>query len=311
MMAMGEYHLLRSGKEDEMAQVHVLPGPAALKPLTSPLGWKVFCSLKEPHCPMDLSKELGVHEQKIYYYMRKFKSAGLIKELSTEQRHGAIARFYQLRDSALALIVDPSAFRKVDIRSPVRSSLMAPFVRDGEMDSIIIVGSPDPHGPWKARASDACCAIDFALFMGAFTTGRNLPNYKLDVEAREKDLTKNLVLIGGPTVNMVTMQLNKELPIYIETEKEISIVSKLSGKSYKADDVGMINIIENPWNREARILVLAGKRFPGTRATVIAWVKRMEDVLKGNKWSKAVKSRVVKGFDMDGDGIIDSVEFLE
>ena len=88
-------------------------------------------------------------------------------------------------------------------------------------------------------------------------------------------------------------------------------MSKLSGKSYKADDVGMINIIENPWNREARILVIAGKRFPGTRATVIAWVKRMEDVLKGNKWSKAVKSRVVKGFDMDGDGIIDSVEFLE
>jgi len=310
---MGDYFLLKRGEEDEITEVRMLPGPGALKALTSPLGWRIFCMLAEPHCPMDLAKKLGIHEQKVYYYIKKFKAADFIKEFSSEQRHGAIARFYQLKNSAFALLVEPVPFTKIKKGSPLNSSLLEPFVHDGELDSVIVVGSPDPHGPWKARASDACCAIDFALFMGAFTSGRNVPNYKLDIEVREKDLKKNMVLIGGPTVNMVTMKINSKLPIYISAEKgkETSIISTLSGRAYTTDDVGMINLVENPWNRNAKILVLAGKRFPGTRATILAWIKHMEEVLAGNKWSKGVKSKVVRGFDMDGDGIIDAAEFLE
>lgn len=308
---MAEYFLLKSGKGNETAPAVLFSDPKKLKPLTSKLGWKIFSALSEPHCPMDLAKKLGVHEQVVYYYIRKFKKDGLIKECGTEQRHGTVAKFYQAARGAFALVPKGVSFTGISISSPSKSKLLYPFVKDGKLNATIVVGSPDPHGPWKARASDACCAIDFALFTGAFTSGENVPNYRLDIEVREKELEGNLVLIGGPTVNMITRKVNRKLPIHIDPENEMNIVSGLSGKTYKDDDCGIINIIENPKNKDAKILVLAGKRFTGTRAAILAWIKRLSDVSKGNKWERGVKSRVVKGYDMDGDGVIDSAEFLE
>ncbi len=308
---MPKHFVLRSGKENEIAPAIVFRDPSKLKVLTSELGWRIFRSLSEQACPMDLAKELGVHEQKVYYYVKKLKEAGLIHELKTEQRHGAIAKFYQASENAFVLASENVVFEKVSIKSPVKSNMLNPFIESGRLNATIIVGSPDPHGPWKARASDACCAIDFALFLGTYTSGEKLPNYRLDVEVRENILKGNLVLIGGPTVNMVTRDINKKLPIYIDADHEKNIVSTLSKKTYTEDVCGIINIIENPWNRKKRIMVLAGKRFPGTRAAVLAVVNRFEEFMHGNNFDRRVKARVVKGFDMDGDGIIDTAEFLE
>ena len=308
---MDEYYLLKRGEEDEIAPVGLLPGPGPMRAITSELGWKVFRALAEPACPMDLSRKLGVHEQKVYYYIRKFRKAGLIREMGSEQRHGATARFFRLKASGLAMLAVPGDFRKIRMHSPLGAGSLEPFVMAGELNSVIVVGSPDPHGPWKARASDACCAIDLALFIGASTSGRGVPNYKLDVEMRESDLRKNLILVGGPTVNMITSRINESLPICIRTGPETYIYSNLSGKSYKGDDAGMINLVENPWNPGSRILVMAGKRFPGTRATVLACIRHMDGILKGNRHRPEAKAKVVRGFDMDGDGIIDEAEFLE
>ncbi len=308
---MPKHFLLRSNGGNEIAPVLLFKDPSSLKVLTSELGWKVFTMLAKPQCPMDLAKKLGVHEQRVYYHIKKFKNTGLIRETRTEQRHGAVAKFYRAVQGVLAIMPDNTTFSRLSIKSPVKSKLLSPFVEDGRLNATIVVGSPDPHGPWKARASDACCAIDFALFLGAFTSGERLPNYRLDIEVREKVLRGNLVLIGGPTVNMVTRRFNKKLPIYIDASHDKNIVSTISKKTYSAEECGIINIIENPRNSNTKILVLAGKRFPGTRAAILAWIKHLEEVLNGNKWDKSVKSRVVKGYDMDGDGVIDTAEFLE
>ena len=310
-MVMTKYFLLKSNGTKEITPVVLLKDPSTLKPLTSVLGWKVFTMLSEPHCPVEIARKLGVHEQRVYYFIRKFLKAGLIREMRTEQRHGAVAKFYAAEHGAFALMSGDVAFSKLSVTSPVRARLLEPFVKDGALNATIVVGSPDPHGPWKARASDACCAIDFALFMGAFTTGENVPNYRLDIEVREKELKGNLVLIGGPTVNMITRRINKRLPVFIDATDDRNIVSTISKKTYTSDSSGMINIIENPKNKNARILVLAGKRFAGTRAAIIAWVKKLDEVLEGNKFDRNVMSRVVKGYDMNGDGVIDTAEFVE
>src|SRR3989344_2403073 len=34
------------------------------------------------------------------------------------------------------------------------SEFLEPFISNGQLDSLIIVGSPDPHGPDKARSRD-------------------------------------------------------------------------------------------------------------------------------------------------------------
>jgi hypothetical protein len=260
---------------------------------------------------MDLSKKLGVHEQKIYYYINKFRKSGLVKEVRTEQRHGTTARYYQLTDYAFALKMDNAPSQKIDFTTPGQNRLLEPFITNGEIGFIIIVGSPDPHGPFKARASDSACAIDLALFLGSFTKSHGTPNYKLDTEVREKDLRGNLILVGGPKANMITRKINNLLPIYIDIKKDRDIISKISNRVYTEDECGIVNIVENPWSKGKKILVFSGKRFPGTRACILAFIKNIEKLLQGNKFDHKVMSRVVKGYDMNGDGIVDSSEVLE
>lgn len=307
---MGKHFLLKTGKRNRLTPFKLFESPKAISALASELGWRVFQELAEPACPMDIAKKLKVHEQKVYYHIRRLKASGLIKEVGREPRHGAVAKFFQARNHALGIRVGKPSSQEVSITSPEHVKALEPFVVKGKLNSTIIVGSPDPHGPWKARASDSCCAIDFALFIGSLVT-KPLPNYKLDVEVRDKDLKKNLILIGGPTVNMVTRRVNDKLPVYIKLENGVGIVSRLSGKEYPDDECGMICMIENPWNKKSRVLVLAGNRFPGTRAAVLAWVGKLESVLAGNKFDKSVVAKVVKGYDMDGDGVIDTPELLE
>lgn len=309
---MGDYLLRTSGKHSVAYPVKMIESPSILSVLSSELAWRIYREMSEPSCPIDIAKKLGVHEQKVYYYINRFRKSKLIKEAGSEQRHGTIARFYQTRDSTFAVMAgELHGGREVGISSPSHISLLEPFVKDNELNARIIVGSPDPHGPWKARASDSFCAIDFALFLGAYTRGFEKPNYRLDVEVRDSDLKDNLILIGGPTVNMITRKINSRLPVRLELRGDRSIKSTLSGKSYRSDECGIIVLTANPWDRSKKILLIAGKRFQGTRAAVISMIKSLDKVMEGNKYSKKHIARVVKGYDMDGDGIIDSSELLE
>jgi hypothetical protein len=309
---MEKHFLLSSGKKQTAIPISLIQNPEDLKNLTSALGWKILQELAEPGCPMDIAKRLHVHEQKVYYHINKFKAAKLIREIKRERRHGTVAVFYQTKDYAFGFRMAKTPEKEtLSIASPKHSKLMEPFVSQGKLNAKIIVGSPDPHGPWKARASDSCCAIDFALFLGAFTDGTASPNYRLDTEIREKDLKGNLILIGGPTANMITNKLNPKLPVFIDMKHDVKIFSTLSRKVYGEDENGLIVSVQNPWDRKARILVVAGKRFQGTRAAIIALITKAERVFSGNKYDKSVTAKVVRGYDMDGDGIIDSAEILE
>jgi hypothetical protein len=254
-----------------------------------------------------------VHEQKVYYYIKRFKEAGLITEAGSESRGGATAKLYRVRHGSICLSLgDHEPARELNISSPASLRLLKPFVDDGNLNAKIIVGSPDPHGPEKARASDSCCAIDFALFMGAFTSGKQVPNYRLDTEVREADLKGNLILIGGPSVNMVTRRINNVLPVFIDLKGSAKVKSSLSGKVYKDDEIGMLVVTDNPWDKRGkRILVIAGNRFQGTRAAILAWIMDLKGVMKGNSKDSKILARVVRGYDMDGDGVIDKSEFLE
>ncbi len=311
---MKHYLLKTSGRKHNLRPIRVLDNPKVLRPLTGDLGWKVFRELSRPACPIDIARKLGVHEQKVYYYIKRFREAGLIRDAGSEPRGGATAKLYQVKHGSICLTLgDREPDKELNISSPASLRLLNPFVDDGNLNAKIIVGSPDPHGPEKARASDSCCAIDFALFMGAFTSGKQVPNYRLDTEVREADLKGNLILIGGPSVNMVTRRINNVLPVFIDLKGSAKVKSSLSGKVYKDDEIGMLVVTDNPWDkrRGSKILVIAGNRFQGTRAAILAWVMDLKGVMKGNSRDPGVLARVVRGFDMDGDGVIDKSEFLE
>jgi len=73
--------------------------------------------------------------------------------------------------------------------------------------------------------------------------------------------------------------------------------------------MGLIARIVNPWNRNKRVIVLAGNKAVGTKACVLALTKFWKKTLKNFGDKKFAV--VIQGFDLDGDGKVDSIEVLE
>ncbi len=308
---MSEYFLIESGKKNRMGEIKIVDKPEDIKPLSNPIAWKLLKLMITPQCPIDMARKIGIHEQKIYYYIRKLLDADIIEETRTEKRHGTLARFYILNINAIGMLLPGAKMEKAIFSAPRYNKNMEPFIIDGKPNFTIVVGSPEPHGPFRARASDSMCAIDLGLFLGSFTSGIEKANYKLDVEMRDKDFKHNLILIGGPVANMITKKINEKMPIKIMLKSDRNIFSRLSKKYYDNDACGYIIVTDNPLSKGKKIMLFAGKRFIGTRASILFLIKKFDKIFEGNKFDKKVFARVVMGYDMDSDGIIDAAELLE
>jgi len=295
--------------EEEKAFKSLILDPKSLKVLNSELSLKILQELaKKPSCAMDIARKLKQHEQKIYYHLRRLEKAGIIKLVEKVERVGAIAKIYSVPCPYISVKIFDS--EGLEIKTKVRElEFFKPFVENGKLNAIIVVGSPDPHGKYGAQASDGSAAIDLALFLGTFLETSNL-NYKIDTQIREEDLKKNLILIGGPKANMLIERINNKLPIYFDTKHEFNIVSSFSKNVYTEDEVGIVIKMESPFEKGKEVLVLSGRRFKGTRAAIVAIVKYLKKIAEGNKFNGNI-ARVVRGIDRDADGIIDDVEILE
>ena len=130
----------------------------------------------------------------------------------------------------------------------------------------------------------------------------------MDTELRDEDFQNKLILIGGPVVNKVVEKVNSHLPIKFQ---DGNIKSTVSNETYPQDEIGLIVKAKNPFNKDKYILVVAGKRFSGTRAAIIAFLKDFKKITNGNIHNPSIKAKVVEGIDLDSDGIIDDVEFRE
>ncbi|VVB81537.1 Uncharacterised protein [uncultured archaeon] len=284
-----------------------------IKAASSHLAQRILHELaSSPAYPMELAKRLRVHEQKIYYHIRKLERAGLIEIIKKQEVQGTIANIYAPTASAFVFALKEfSEAHKVPGLKSQPSDFLAPVIENNELNGIIVVGSPDPHGPDMARSRDGYYGIDLALFLGSFLTHLDELSVRLDTEVRSEDLQKNLILIGGPVVNTVTQKVNDKLPIYFDKERNWAIVSKISGKSYHADECGIIVKTKNPFNPKKWILVVAGKRYAGTRAVTLAFIKYFNEIAKGNSKNPEISARVVEGLDTTADGIVDDVKFVE
>ena len=277
--------------------------------VSSELAHKILNLLaKEPMYSIDIAKSLKVHEQKIYYHIRNLEKAGIIKIVKKETKQGATANFYALTEPAFVI-----RFKNFETTSKIgqiknESEFLEPLIKNGQLNSLIIVGSPDPHGPDKARSRDGYYGMDLALFLGTFLNYVPQFNVKLDTEVRDEDLQNNLILIGGPVVNKIVEKINSKLPIRFE---DGNIKSTISNEVYPQDECGIIVKTKNPFNSDKFILVVAGKRFSGTRAAIIAFLKGFKKITDGNLHNKNIKAKVVEGIDLDSDGIIDDIEFRE
>ncbi len=314
--------LLNTERTQVMAKdIAIFEEPERLKAVLNKLSWKILQLLaKKEMYPMEISKKLGIHEQKVYYHIRKLAKTGSIKVVREVEKKGAVAKYFKAVFPAMGIEL-PFGYHKIG-RSPAANinnlmqQFLSSFINDGVFDGKIVVGSPDAHGPFKARSRDGHYAAYLTFFLGQFV---DLPKgfpIKLDVDVKvEKEEDNNLVLVGGPGTNLITQEFNEFLPIrfnMIPSEHGFllgGLVSKKTQKVYTADTMGVIAKIPNPRNKNRSVIVLAGNKAVGTKACVLALTNFGERTIK--KYSDDSFAVVIQGFDLDGDGKVDSIEVLE
>lgn len=306
-------HVIQRTKEGVVSLPAKELTPKEIKSTTSPLAKAILekLALKEDY-PRNLAKELNLNEQKIYYHIRKLEKSKVVEVSKTKYIGGAKTNFYKLTEPAFVVkFKDFETAQNIGELEERPKSFLEPFIDDGQLNARIIVGSPDPHGPERARSRDGYYGIDLALFLGTFLNYLPTTNVMLDTEAKEEDLQNNLIIIGGPVINSVAEKINNSLPIFFEKESHWDIKSDISKKTYGSDETGIIVKAKSPFNPKKQVLLIAGKRYAGTKAVMIAFIRYFKEIIKGNKFDEKILAKVVEGIDLDSDGIVDDVEILE
>jgi len=311
-----------NGKIQEVKEIGILTDSQKLKMILGSLSWKILTLLsKKEMYPIEVAKELGIHEQKVYYHIRKLYKAGAITVVREEKKKGATARYYRTVSPAFG-IEFPSGYKPIQNLCTLGvgdqlQEFFKEFISDGVFDGKIVVGSPQPHGPFKTSARDGHYAAHLALFLGQFAKMPTEFAVKLDVDVKaEKEEKNNLILVGGPGTNLLTQEINEHLPIKFIMHSSPQgfmlggLSSKKTGQVFTSDVTGVIAKIVNPWDETKRIVVLAGNKAVGTKACVIALTNFWKTTLQKYKGEDPF-AVVIQGFDLDGDGKVDSVEVRE
>jgi DNA-binding transcriptional ArsR family regulator len=293
-------------------KVHLLKNASALKLIDHEIRLKILKMLgREPMYPAQIAKALNLHEQKVYYHIKQLINADVLEITERKEIRGTTAKKFRPKDLnfALSLTFHGKSIRNLsdELREPKLEMFLKDFIVNDRLNAKIVVGSPDPHGPYKARARDGHYAIDLALFLGSVCTPSAEFSTKLDVDIDLKKSEDNLIIVGGPVTNLTMAKANEFLPVKFSEAKPWGISGK---KTHTEDNIGLIANISNPYNPHFRILALAGIRFSGTKAAVIAFTRFTSLILAHYSGQKEF-SCIVQGFDLDGDGKVDSIELLE
>jgi DNA-binding transcriptional ArsR family regulator len=294
-----------------------------LKMILGNLSWKILAMLSEEEMyPLEIARQLGVHEQKVYYHIRKLEEAGAIKVEREEKKKGATAKYYKTVSPAFG-VEFPKGYTTIqNLSLQSMDGQIQRFFKEfvngkGILEGKIVVGSPTPHGPFKTSARDGHYAAHLTLFIGQFAKMPADFAIKLDVDVKAEKEEKNyLILVGGPGTNLLTQEINDYLPVRFNMQSSDQgfllggLSSEKTSRVYTADATGLIAKIVNPWDTTKRIIVIAGNKAVGTKACVLAltnfWKKTLQEY--GGEDTFAT---VIQGFDLDGDGKVDSIEVME
>jgi predicted transcriptional regulator len=286
--------------------------------LSNPVAWTIMELLsKQAMYPAQIAKELRVYEQSAYYYIRKLIEIGVIEEIGTNLVRGGTARLYRASYPCFGLEMNwgetqldfQPAIEKKHIRA---RRFFSDYIINNSFNGLIIVGAPDPHGPYKSSARDGHYAVHLAFFLGTLSDTPSEFIVKLDADAKAEkvlDGSSNLISIGGPGTNIVTAEFNKYLPIKFNEENFWSGLVERRGKLYNLNNHGLIAKIKNPYNSGGSVIVVAGVRSIGTKSAVIALTNYSEEILK-NYQNQEEWALVVQGFDMNSDGKMDHVDVV-
>ncbi|MEK6891086.1 MAG: helix-turn-helix domain-containing protein, partial [Nanoarchaeota archaeon] len=90
--------------------------------------------------PKQIAKKLKIHEQNVYYYTRLLEKAKIISVSKTENINGTIAKFYKVNSDSFFLKIGD--FKESSKLEESGSDFLKPFIQNGELNALIVVGSP-------------------------------------------------------------------------------------------------------------------------------------------------------------------------
>ena len=290
-----------------------------IKILSNNIAWKIIelLSSKDMY-PAQVAKELNLYDQTVYYYIRKLAKIGAIEQVGTRLIRGGTARLYSTSSPSFGLELEgngenleSSNYAKEEKRKNI-PHILKEFYENNSFSGLIVVGAPDPHGPYKSSSRDGHYAVHLSFYLGTLSESSTSGFIvKLDVDAKaEKDIdNRNLILIGGPGTNIVTSEFNRYLQIKFNEDNYWSGLTDQSGRIFNMDNHGLIAKINNPYNKDKKILILAGVRSIGTKAAVIALTNYGSKIYDNSSTDNQL-ALVVQGFDMNADGKIDHVDIV-
>lgn len=293
----------------------LISDPTKLSALNNKLSLRIIKALAEnPCCALDIARKLKVHEQKVYYHLKNLEKAGIVYTISSERRHGMIAKIYSVVSPVVAAkLFEKGTEIKEDFNTQFSSQALinffTPFIENGKFNAKIVIGDPYPHGKYDTGGSEGAHITDFLIFLGELLNDFSHPNYKLDTEITQEELKNNLILIGNNRTNTVIDKLGQNLPVYFDSEK-ISIISSKTKNVYKDDGTGVVLKTKNPFNTKKSILLVGSLRSRGIRTSTISILNYVEKIFKNLKNTDEIFI-IAQGLDKDGDGIIDEAKILE
>ncbi len=296
-------------------EVQLLDRAERVAAISSPLAWRILQELaKAPDYPNALAVRLKVHEQKVYYHVRRLEAAGFLEVVREEAKRGASARILAPTAEAFAIVLKG---RGNPVSSPmlphvgVVGSFLEEFARDGRFEGSIVVGSPYTHGPFNTTARDSPYAVELGFFLGRLFAPPKGLVVRLDTEVKALGPGKeDMILVGGPVANIITMDLNPHLAVNFDWKQVWRMESSRTHRPYADEQVGLVAKVKNPWAPSRVIVLLSGLHAAGTMAAILGLTRFADEVLDGFAPGEDFY-RVVAGQDRDGDGRLDAVSILE
>src|SRR4030042_1178633 len=216
------------------------------------MSWRILETISEKGMyPLEIARKLGIHEQLVYYYIRRMAKAGVITVEKEENKKGATAKYFKAVARAFG-VEFPHGYKTMQRPSLLGASeqiqsFFKEFVNEnGAFEGKIVVGSPTPHGPFKTSARDGHYAAHLTFFLGQFAKMPTEFAIKLDVDVKaEKEEKNNLILVGGPGTNLLQQEINEYLPVRFNmqsSDKGFLLGGMVSQKTqcvYTAANVGL------------------------------------------------------------------------
>lgn len=280
-----------------------------MKALSSKVVIKILRELNNgPKSVKELSEILKLHEQTIYYYIKKLHKFKIVEVLREVRRRGMIEKIFYLPYKTFILNISKTNKKYEKEELYLIENFFKEFFTGNYFDGYIVVGSPQPHGPFLTSTRDSHLATQIAFLLGKFCEVNKLI-IKLDTEIKNEKLeNNNLIVIGGALSNIISYELNNYLDIKFKWDKSWYV--DFFGEKFLDEEVALIAKVKNPWNENKKIILIAGNRLAGTRAAIYSLTTNFEKILENYKEGKDFYC-VIKGVDKDGDGFEEDVKILK